>query len=208
MLTMSTSKKKRSIKSRYHHGNLLSDLKKYAVKLIKAKGVTHLNLRDLAAKCGASATAVYRHYESKEHLLAAIAEEGFNELQQVMLKAKYPNKLQEIGISYIHFALQHPVKFKLMFGTFFEKDKYPALLNASNAAYLILRNQVEEGIRQGIMVNDIDSLTRTAWATVHGTAMLLLDNQFVIQKHEIIDSNEIAIEITTVLGKGLFVKPE
>jgi AcrR family transcriptional regulator len=208
MLTMSTSKKRPSLKSGYHHGNLLADLKMHAIKLIETNGVNHLSLRDLAAKCGASATAVYRHYENKEHLLAAIAQEGFNELQQAMLKANHPNKLQEIGIAYINFALQHPVKFKLMFGTFLEKHKYPALHDASNKAYQILRSQVEEGFRQGLMIGDIDSSTRTAWAAVHGAAMLLLDGQFAIQKNEIIDSNKIAIEITTVLGRGLFIQPK
>lgn len=204
---MSTSKKVSSIKSGYHHGNLISDLKNHAIKMIKTKGVNQLNLRDLAAKCGVSATAVYRHYESKQHLLAAIAQEGFIQLQQAMSEAKEPHKLQMIGVAYIHFALQHPVEFQLMFGAFLEKEKYPSLYLASQEAYQILRTQVAKGVEEGLMVGDIDSLTRAAWATVHGTAMLLLDNQFVIERNQVIDSNQIALEITTVLGQGLFVKP-
>ena len=205
---MSTSKKLFLVK--YHHGNLGNDLKKYAINIIKDKDVTQLNLRDLAAKCGVSPTAVYRHYNNKEHLLVAIAEDGFNELQKAMLEVKDPDKLQKIGIVYIHFALQHPVEFQLMFGSILTnaKNKYPSLVAARNEAYQILYAQVEDDIQKKLIVGDTNSLARAAWAAVHGTAMLLLDDQFIIQKNEIIDSSQIALEITTILGKGIFVKIE
>ena len=67
----------------------------------------------------------------------------------------------------------------------------------------MLHAEVEQGIAQGIMVGDVDGLTRTAWATVHGTAVLLLDNQFVIDKN-MIDCDRIALEVTTILGMGLY----
>ncbi len=205
---MSTLKKSLSSKSIYHHGNLVYDLKKYAIKMIRSKGVKQLSLRQLATKCGVSATAVYRHYESKEHLLAAIALDGFYELQKAMLESIEPYKLKKIGVAYINFALQNPVKFQLMFGALLKKENHPTLYEESQKAYYILRDEVVENIKQGYMADNIDSLTRTAWATVHGTAMLLLDNQFVIQKNEVIDSNQIILEITRVLGQGLFVKTE
>lgn len=202
---MSTSKKA-SLPKTYHHGNLVSDLKKYTIKMIKSNGVNNLSLRDLASKCGVSATAVYRHYKNKEHLLAVIAQDGFNELQEAMSNTTDPNKFQKIGIAYIHFALHNPVKFQLMFTGFIEKNKYPLLHKASTDAYEILRDQVAQGIQKGLMVGNVDSLTRAAWATVHGTAMLLLDNQFSIQKRDVIDSMQIALEITRVLGQGLYAK--
>jgi hypothetical protein len=123
-----------------------------------------------------------------------------------MLKAKDPNRLQNTGIAYIHFALNNPVKFQLMFSGFIDKNKYPLLHKASVDAYQVLRKQVVQGVQQGLMVGDIDSLTRTAWATVHGTAMLLLDNQFFIDKKSSINSSDIAIDITKVLGQGLYAK--
>jgi AcrR family transcriptional regulator len=200
---MSTSKNSLARKSGYHHGNLLDELKKSTIDMIAKQGISKINLRDLAVKCGVSATSVYRHYKSKEHLLAVIAEEGFIKLHEAMLAAEHPNKFQKIGIAYIRFALQNPVHFQLMFGPLLEKNNYPALLSASTEAYQVLRIQVEQGIAQGIMMGDVDSLTRTAWATVHGTAVLLLDNQFVTDKN-MIDCDKIAIEVTTILGKGLY----
>lgn len=200
---VSTSKKPLATKSGYHHGNLLNELKRCIVDMIAKQGISKISLRDLAVKCGVSATSLYRHYKSKEHMLAVIAEDGFIKLHEAMLMADHPNKFQKIGIAYIRFALQHPVHFQLMFGPHIEKNNYPALLNARTMAFQVLRIQVEQSISQGVMVGDADSLTRAAWATFHGTAVLLLDNQFVIDK-TVIDYDKIAIEVTTVLGRGLY----
>lgn len=204
MLTMSTSKKSLTTKSSYHHGNLLDELKKSAIDIIATQGLSKINLRDLAIQCGVSATSVYRHYKNKEHLLAVIAEEGFKKLHQTMSATKEPNKFQKMGIAYIHFALHHQVHFQLMFGPFLEKKNYPTLLKASTEAYQLLRMQIEQGVAQGVMVGDVDSLTRTAWATVHGTAVLLLDNQFLTNKDDVVDCDKIATEVTMTLGKGLY----
>lgn len=200
---MSTLKKSNT-KLGYHHGNLLEALKNNAMDMIKTHDLSKFNLRDLAIKCGVSATSVYRHYKSKEHLLSVIAQEGFIKLHQLMLAAQEPNKFQKIGVAYIQFALQNPVHFQLMFGPYLEKKNYPELLSVSSQAYQVLRVQIEQGIAEGIMVGDIDSLTRTAWATVHGTAVLLLDNQFVLNSNDVIDYNQVANEVTMVLGRGLY----
>lgn len=54
------------------------------------------------------------------------------------------------------------------------------------------------------MIGDVDSLTQTAWATVHGTAVLLPDDQFVTNNNDVIDCDQIATEVTMILGKGLY----
>jgi len=200
---MSTLKVKPSAKTSYHHGNLTIELKKQTLKIIKAKGVSNLSLRGLATQCGVSATAVYRHYKSKDHLLADIALDGFLELQKVMLKTEEPNKFQKAGIAYVQHALLNPVKFNLMFSGIIKKNEHPALHKASIDAYQILRNHVESGTELGYMIGDVDTLTRAAWATVHGTATLLIENQFSSKKQDIKEGSKIALEITDVLKQGL-----
>lgn len=198
---MSTLKRKKiSASPSYHHGDLGNALKKNALKIIKQKGIAGLNLRDLAGKCSVSAAAVYRHYQSKDHLLAALAEEGFEELQRVMSVANNPNKIQNMGIAYIHFAQQHSVYFQLMFNSFIDKSKFPSLLKANQNAIQVLRNEVENRIKQGLMQGKAESLTYTAWALVHGIAMLLLDKQLHSEK---MDINQLALEMTVIAGRGL-----
>jgi AcrR family transcriptional regulator len=203
MLSMSTSKKKNiSASQSYHHGDLANTLKIQAFLLIKSKGINGLNMRDLAKRCHVSAAAVYRHYRNKDHLLAVIAEEGLNELQKNMEAAKEPKRLQKMGLAYIQFALHDPLRFRLGFESSIDKEKFPSLLKKHHETYQIVRAEVERCVDIGSMIGNIDSLTQTAWATVHGIAMLLLEDQFPkVNKRE--NAIKIATEITSIVGRGL-----
>ncbi|MBK7300678.1 MAG: TetR family transcriptional regulator [Moraxellaceae bacterium] len=65
------------IKPNYHHGSLREALIAAAILRLQADGMAKLSLRALAADVGVSPTAVYRHFEDKFALLAAIASDGF-----------------------------------------------------------------------------------------------------------------------------------
>lgn len=209
MLTMSTSARKRVNKSDYHHGNLSNALIEHAVKKIKKEGMAKLNLRNLASTCGVSATAVYRHFQSKNHLLAAIAHEGFEKYIQSIETAQrnethIPTRLQQIGITYITFAVENPVHFELMYGSFLDKSLFPDLLKEGDQAYQIFYSQFEEATKQGLMNADLEKLTQAAWALVHGAALLLLENRFTRTDGKKADYYQIAHNVTSVLGMGLF----
>ena len=64
----------------YHHGNLRQALIDAAVGALQTEGIEALSLRKLAKDIGVSHNAPYMHFEDKEALLAAIAEEGFKRL--------------------------------------------------------------------------------------------------------------------------------
>ena len=68
----------------YHHGDLRRALLDAAVRHIATDGVDALSLRALARDVGVTHAAPYRHFESKGHLLAAIAEEGFQILNTMV----------------------------------------------------------------------------------------------------------------------------
>ena len=61
---------------RYHHGDLRRALLEAAAK---APDIEHISLRELASGLGVSAAAVYRHYDSREALLAELAAVGIAE---------------------------------------------------------------------------------------------------------------------------------
>lgn len=202
VISVNIKSEKKSLSASYHHGNLANSLKEKALLIIKKRGLPSLSLRILADKCGVSATAVYRHYKSKEHLLAILAEEGLNELQHAMSMAKEPRRLQQMGLAYIQFALHDPLRFRLTLEPSIDKTKFPSLLKKHHHTYEIVKSEVERCVQNGLMVGDIDNLTRTAWAIVHGTALLLLENQFPKVESEL-DHSKIALEITSIVGRGL-----
>src|SRR5215470_14796789 len=102
---MSTSKRS------YHHGNLPVALVRAAAETLEKQGLESVTLRAVARKAGVSHGAPYRHFPSLDHLLAAVAEDGFRKLGEA-LKARPP---VEMGETYVRFALAHPALFRLMF---------------------------------------------------------------------------------------------
>src|SRR5579871_70176 len=105
----------------FHHGALATALKDAAVAIVSADGVEALTLRAVATRAGTTHPSLYRHYRSKEGLLAAIAEDGFRRLSEALDEAvaaeRAPlDKFHAIGVAHVRFALKNRVHFRLMYG--------------------------------------------------------------------------------------------
>ena len=68
-------------KDKNQYGDLRLRLLRTASEIISKEGLKKLTMRALSNQVGVSRTAPYRHFENKDALLLAIAEEGFNELR-------------------------------------------------------------------------------------------------------------------------------
>ena len=95
----------------YHHVNLRKTLLDAAVALIGEVGPRAFTLREVARRAGVSHNAPYRHFVSKDELLATVAAEGFERLTAVMRKAMAPGRsplqrLELCGCGYVEFALR------------------------------------------------------------------------------------------------------
>ena len=67
-------------KRAYHHGDLRRALLDQALALAAERGPAALTLREAARRAGVTEAAPYRHFRSKDALVAALAEEGFGAL--------------------------------------------------------------------------------------------------------------------------------
>ena len=156
--------------STYHHGNLRPALLRAAAKVLEKEGVGALSLRDAARRAGVSHNAPYRHFADREALLAALAAEGFEMLGEAMRgKAR-----RELGEAYVSFALEHPQRFRLMFGGALPLAKHQPLRDAASATY------------QGLVTafGDLakpELAAAAAWSLVHGLAHLKLDGHLSAQ---------------------------
>ena len=158
----------------YRHGNLPNAMRAAARAILDEAGPEGVGLRETARRVGVSATAAYRHFDSKEDLLASVAAEGFRELAAAM-KAVGDRRDPLIGVSlaYVEFALQKRGLFRLMFGPLLvERAKYPALNEAVNEAFGFL-HQVVTGA--GDRPQGEDPSTMAAWGLVHGLSTLFID---------------------------------
>src|SRR5271154_7271500 len=70
----------------YHHGDLRRALVDAAAQLVSCCGPTAVSLREVARIVGVSHNAPYRHFPTREALLAAVAAYGFELLFEGMSK--------------------------------------------------------------------------------------------------------------------------
>src|SRR3954452_14867705 len=151
----------------YHHGNLPQALVRAAEQILDKHGLTVLTLRQVARQAGVSHRGPYRHFPSLDHLLAGVAEQGFRDLGEA-LRAR---PTAEMGETYVKFGLQHPARFRLMFGAVLPLGRHPGLRETSRAVYASL----VEALRAQGQAAQPENAAAAAWALVHGLTNLLLD---------------------------------
>jgi AcrR family transcriptional regulator len=154
--------------STYHHGDLRAALLRAAGKRLEKQGIAALSLREAARRAGVSHNAPYRHFSDREALLAALVAQGFEMLGQAMRGQTG----RGMGEAYVRFALQHPQRFRLMFGGQIELERYPQLRAAASSAFDQLQSAFS---RYG---GDPRSAAAAAWSLVHGLSHLILDGHF------------------------------
>jgi AcrR family transcriptional regulator len=170
----------------YHHGNLREALIDAALALVEERGSPEFTLREVARRVGVTHAAPQRHFEDRAALVAAVAEQGFHGLRAHVERvagssnARDPAaRLHALGVAYVQFAVQNPAYFRAMFSAeLVDKSRHPSLQAASRAIHDFLVQCIEEGQRQGFIVEgDPLELAFAAWSLVHGCAVLLIDGR-------------------------------
>ncbi|MEZ4463959.1 MAG: TetR/AcrR family transcriptional regulator [bacterium] len=163
----------------YHHGDLRRALLDAAVDRIASEGVDALSLRALARDVGVTHAAPYRHFASKGHLLAAVAEEGFAilnaQIGPIFQRTDMRQAFRESGAVYVRFAVEYPGYFKVMYGPTRLTAGYAAELDAAGPRELEKYEQLVSPLCQD--GRDPRAAALAGWAMVHGIATLLVDGR-------------------------------
>lgn len=167
------------VKHGYHHGNLRSDLIAAAVEIIGKHGASALTLQALAARLGVSQAAPYRHFISKEALLAAVAVDGFQALLDAIraeMDAAGPDAVARylaIGSGYVRFAVSHRAHFQVMYGNRTPEFNLGAVGEAGRAAFRLLVDAVVACQNAGrAAAGDPTWIAVQTWSLVHGQVVL------------------------------------
>jgi AcrR family transcriptional regulator len=150
--------------------------------LIAEHGIERLSLREVARRLGVSHQAPYKHYPSRDHLLAELIRRCFREFA-AFLDDRPPEPdarrdLAALGERYLRFAAKHPLEYRLMFGTPWPQAEdgqaWPALVadavHAFDVLRVVLRRLHGASATQRTKV-DLDAMA--IWSTLHGLATLL-----------------------------------
>lgn len=182
---------------RYHHGDLRNALIRAAIELAVEGGPDAVVLRAAARKVGVSATAAYRHFEGQNDLLGAVKEYGQQRLVASMESvgrdevhgtgpAATRARMVALGRGYIRFAREEPGLYRTAFchkvlGSLdaIPSDGPEACEEDSGhevRSFRMLSETLDEAVAVGLIApGRRPGAELSAWATVHGTAMLFLD---------------------------------
>lgn len=171
--------------SQYHHGDLRRALLDATVALVAENGINGFTLRETARRAGVSHSAPFHHFSSRSAMVAAAAFESLEMLAECMAAAVQkarangamsPGQIEAVGLAYVHFAIEHPERFRLMFRPELREGADALETDGPPAAYQIVIDIVSDGQARGeFSAGNPEELARTAWATVHGLASLMLD---------------------------------
>jgi AcrR family transcriptional regulator len=153
-----------------------------AQEVIAEKGVENLSLRDVARRLGVSHQAPYKHYPSRDHLLAEVMRRCFQRFAEHLDQRGHFDEPKEdlaaLGRQYLSYARDHPLEYRLMFDTAWpESAEHPDLIRDAIHAYDILRKVLRRLHGESTPANDkVDLDALYIWSTVHGLAGVMNGN--------------------------------
>lgn len=173
----------------YHHGDLRRALVDATIALLADVGPDVLSLREVARHVGVDHRAAYRHFEDKEALFAAVAEEGYRALVHAIrrelarARGDAPERLRVLARTYTRFAAEHPGHYRVMSGPRLnESGRFPALEVPVAEAFAIPSEEILEGVRACTLDGEDREGTAIApWAAVHGLASLVLTRRMRVR---------------------------
>jgi len=164
---------------KYHHGNLKEELISSACKICEADGHDNMSLRSIAKEANVSQTAPYRHFKTKESLLAEVSTRGFEDLTDKIKSASSKENVEsakdrflEMGLAYLEFGLEKRKTYDLMHSPIIDKVEFPELLDAAQGAFDELVQILKE-LYPGISEDALGQKCIKFWALMHGLVGLL-----------------------------------
>jgi len=193
----------------YHHGDLRRSLVAAATKLLDKHGSTGVTLREAARQAGVSQAAPYRHFASKEALLAAVAAEAFLALKEACTAAVKADpgdpvhQLEVVAVAYVRFAVDHPARYRLMWAPTPRGRDHPTLAQAARSTGEPLLVALKACLPPGEAAEPAVQRLFVLWALLHGVAGLILDEQLPPQVLETVSVDALVLAAMQVAREGL-----
>ena len=168
----------------YHHGDLRRGLIDAALVLVEEAGPEGVSVREAARRAGVSAGAPFRHFESRDALMMAVAEEAQRrfraEIDTALAEAPPGDPLarfRKLGLAYLRWAMRNPAHFEVISsGRYFNHDR-AAELSRDNAGLIGMTGRLlAEAFAAGqLRVVDLKRVQLAGRALVYGFARMNID---------------------------------
>lgn len=168
----------------YHHENLRPELIEAGIRMVNEKGIEQLSLRKIAAVCGVSHGAPYRHFKDKDDLLLAMQQHVEDKFAVILQQAVEDNKLAahpmvEFGKAYVLFFLKQPSYFRFFLqqsSIVVQLDDNIENIKSNYRPFMIFKEQALQHLAlHKVPAEYYGVAIASLWATVHGlTGMLTM----------------------------------
>jgi len=191
---------------RYHHGDLKAALVDGAVELIAERGVRRFSLAELSRRLGVTVAAPYRHFASRDELLASVAVralQAFGEALSAESSASDSpdDRLAAMAAGYVRFAAEQPALFGVVFGIGLDKKQRNAdLRRAYEELERVFTDQVAALCPED--PEGAEQLGDAIEAVAHGYAALLTDQPGTRDQAEVERTAEQAARATRAVIRG------
>jgi AcrR family transcriptional regulator len=173
-------------------GQLKGAIIQYAMAYVEKNGHRDLNLDTVSRDLNVSHGAPYRHFKSKNDLLASLALDGFTDLgdTQAAFIARYPNGSREqmiaLSEAYVDFLVRRERLYDVMWDFTWTPEINPATAAAGRRTFVLFTGTVKAYIdEQGLDPDMQDEMQMSIWSLLHGLAVLSLHKPEIVQpSHE------------------------
>lgn len=156
-----------------------------ARKLLLDEGYRNFSLRKVARDTGVSATSIYLHFDSKDHLIHALMEESIDrlnsKLEESVKSGTDPlDKLNILARVYVTFALDNAREYQILYMiSSDEMSRYPKeKFRKARRGYELVTEVIEDGVRKNLLDEDHPRVAAyTFWAQLHGVMSVVLSRR-------------------------------
>jgi AcrR family transcriptional regulator len=170
-------------------------------------GPAAVTVRAVAAEAGVAPMGVYNRFGSKEGLIDALLQRGFEGLRQAVMSHGERDPIERLrlsGVRYRLFALSNHAYYAGMFGGAFTLgDPSPELTACASGAFKELVEHVSVGMAAGRLIDgDPFDIAQQIWSAVHGAVSLEMQQKILTP-----DPDLTYLNLLDLLIRGVSIPP-
>jgi AcrR family transcriptional regulator len=195
----------------YHHGDLRRGLIDAALQLAEEGGAEAVSVREAARRAGVSPGAPFRHFESRDALMTAVAEEAQRRFR-AEIEAPAGDALarfRKLGLAYLRWAMRNPAHFEIISsGRYFKHDQ-AAELSRDNAELIGLTGRLlaEASAAGQLRKLNLKQVLLAGRALVYGFARMNIDGHLPRWGVAVADAERTAEAILDLFIAGVARRP-
>ncbi len=170
-----------SKKSDKRSGDLREACIQEALAIVGKHGIQSLSLREVARRLGVSHQAPYKHFRSRDHILAEIVSRAYTafaeHLEARPRSSDAHTDLEAMGRAYIEYALTHPLQYELMFGNAMpDPAQHPDMMKNARHAFALLQAGIRRLHRASARADAAERSDHDAlfvWSVLHGACGIM-----------------------------------